>query len=344
MLDAHRLRALYQRRSAAETVPGEFERRRLALTRAALLRAEAGKPATGRTVRRLAAFNGVDVAALIDARPRAAVAAADACGSDPGMERLLCRALVDAVRAARCGHLVEVRGAHGAARTQLLDSCVADARAAGYAPAVLGTRTRTGQARHCAGALMLALLGLEDASVVPAARLAEYVRARCRMLGLAPAHIDACVSLLEGTRRWPLPAVHLLQTAALCALIQLCARTQPLLVAIDGLHDADWQLTIMLGVLVPATRAFPVLWVLAADGRPAPSLHARTTRLDTLARTVLQLAPQTLVPDGANAGADADAGADAASVHRIARTAPAPVAGPGRLAAQARSMASTRSG
>jgi hypothetical protein len=324
MLDAHRLRALYQRRSAVEALPGQFEKRRLALTRAALLRAEAGKPATGRTVRRLAAFNGVDVTALIDARPRAAAAAADACGSDPGVERLLCRALVDAVRTARCGHLVEVRGAPGPARAQLLDGCAADARAAGYAPAVLRAGAVAGQARHCAGALMLALLGLEEAAAVPAARLAEYVRARCRMLGLAPAHIDACVSLLEGTRRWPLPAVHLLQTAALCALIQLCARAQPLLVAIDGLHDADWQLTMMLGVLVPATRAFPVLWVLAADGRPAPSLPAQTTRLDTLARTVLHLAPQTLVPDGADAGAAAAAAADAdaASVHRIARTAP----------------------
>jgi hypothetical protein len=108
-----------------------------------------------------------------------------------------------------------------------------------------------------------------------------------------------------------------MQTAALCALIQHCARLQPLVIAIDGMHAADWQLAMMINVLVPATLAFPVLWVLASEQRPAPTVPARPSRLDTLARTTLHLAAPPARRDQA----------DAASVHRLVRVAP-----PGRRA------------
>jgi hypothetical protein len=311
MLDLRALKALHQRRSTTDTLSTRFEARRQAVTRAALRRTERGNPVTYRTARRLAAFHGIDVDGLIDMQARPAARTNHACEDAATLERLQCRALIGAVRTARRGRLVDVQGARGAGKSRLLEGCAADARAAGYACAVLGSATRRDTAPHSAAALMLALLDLEDAAALGIERLAAHVQERCWTLGLALAHIEACVSLLEDTRRWPLPAVHLLQTAALCALIQLRARAQPLLIAVDGLHAANWQLTMMLGVLVPGTLEFPVLWLFATERRPAPTLPARVNRLDTLPRTVLHLETPPVCRNRA----------DAASVHRIGRAA-----------------------
>lgn len=327
LLDRRHLHALRQRRDAPDALAPRFEARRLALMAAALKRADAGKPVAYRTARRLAAFYGIEPIALIDTQPWRDTGAADSCSDSPGLEHLQCRALIEAVRAAGCGRLIDIRGVAGAGKSRLLGACMTDARAAGYDCALLGSAgtAKPAPPLHSVTTLMLAVLGLDSVAHIGAARLLPLVRERCWTLGLPLTHIDACLSLLEGARRWPLPAVHLLQTAALCALIQHSARLRPLLIAIDGVHTADWQLAMMLNVLVPTTLDFPVLWLIATGLRPAPTPPARTPRLDALARTTLHLAPPPVRRDSA----------DAASVHRLARFAPR---------VYTTSMASTRSG
>lgn len=313
LLDRRHLNALRQRRDAPGTLAPRFQARRDALMRAALKRAEAAKPVAYRTVRRLAAFYGITADTLIDTQPWRESRAADACIETPGLEHLQCRAVLDAVRTTGCGRLVDVRGAAGSGKSRLLNACLTDARGAGYTCAVLSEGAPGALSPpaplHSVTTLMLAVLGLETVAHLGQARLAPLVRERCWTLGLPLAHIDACLSLLEGPRRWPLPAIHLLQTAALCALIQHCARLQPLLIAIDGIHGADWQLAMMLNVLVPATLEFPVLWLIATEQRAPATPSARTPRLDALARTTLHLAAPPVRRDRA----------DVASVHRLAR-------------------------
>lgn len=310
MLDVHNLKALRLRRGGREALSEQFQERRQCLTRAAIKRAESGKPVPYRTVRHLAAFYGIGVEALIEAEPRRHAAPARLTQDPADVERLQCRAVIDAVHVAGQGRLIDVQGAAGAGKSRLLAFGVSDARARGYGCVVLDGGTADQPAAHTASSLMLALLGLQaDAS--NDAPLAERVRARCASLGLAAVHADACASLVDAAPEWPLPATQLLQTAAVSALIQRRAANQPLLVAIDDLQCADWQLAMILNVAVPTTLDYPVLWMFATRLEPGPMRRPLGVRMDALARTTLHLTPPTVRADRADAG----------GIHRLARTA-----------------------
>jgi hypothetical protein len=350
MLDVHNLRALRQRRGGREALSEQYQDRRLCLTRAAIKRTESGIPVPYRTACHLAAFYGIGVETLIEAAPRRRTppAPAPAPAEPLDVERLQCRAVVDAVHVHGQGRLIDVQGVAGSGKSRLLDFGVRDARARGYTCVVLDGGPATTTAGHTATRLMLALLGVHqdagseahagfdahagadahadahagadahadahaDAGAgidADAAALAARVRARCVGLGLPAVHVDACVTLVDAAPDWPLPADQLMQTAALCALIQLRARHRPLLICIDDLQSADWQLAMILNVAVPATLDYPVLWMFATRLEPGPTRRPLGVRMDALARTTLHLTP----PD-ARAGR-----ADAGGVHRLART------------------------
>jgi hypothetical protein len=306
MLDVHNLKALRQRRGGREILSEQFQERRLCLTRAAINRAESGKPVPYRTVRHLAAFYGIRVETLIETAPARHAPPARFAPDPTDVERLQCRAVIDGVHLGRQGRIVDVQGVAGAGKSRLLAFGAADARARGYACVVLeGTG---GPGGHTAASLMLALLGL-DRTADDDTPLAGRVRARCAALALPAVHVDGCASLVATTPDWPLPATQLLQAAALCALIQHRARHQPLLVCIDDLQCADWQLCMILNVAVPATLDYPVLWMFATRLEPGPARRPLGVRMDALARTTLHLCPPTARADRADAG----------GVHRLAR-------------------------
>ena len=311
MLDVDNLKALPQRRGGREILSAQFQERRLCLTRAAINRAESGKPVPYRTVRHLAAFYGIGVESLIETASTRHAPPASSAPDPADVERLQCRALIDGVHLSRRGRIVDVQGVAGAGKSRLLACAAADARARGYACVVPdGAGGRTGEpVPHTAAHLMLALLGLDGAAAGNDAPLAERVRARCAALALPAVHVDGCVSLASPAQDWPLPAAQLLQTAALCALIQHRARHQPLLVSIDDLQCADWQLGMILNVAVPATLDYPVLWMFATRLEPGPAPHPLGVRMAALARTTLHLAPPTARADRADAG----------GVHRLER-------------------------
>jgi len=221
------------------------------------------------------------------------------------VERLQCRAVIDAVHVGGRGRIIDVQGVAGAGKSHLLSFGARDARARGYSCVVLDSGA------HTAAGLMLALLGLQADAGTDAAPLAGLVRARCAALGVSPVHIDACAGLVDAAPEWPLPATQLLQTAALCALVQHRAANQPLLIAIDDLQCADWQLAMILNVIVPTTLDYPVLWMFATRLEPGPLRRPLGVRMDALARTTLHLAPPTFRADRADAG----------GVHRLGRMA-----------------------
>jgi hypothetical protein len=311
MLDVHNLKALPQCRGGREILSPQFQERRLCLTRAAINRAESGKPVPYRTVRHLAAFYGIGVESLIETAPTRHAPPARSAPVPADVERLQCRAVIDGVHLSRQGRIVDVQGVAGAGKSRLLAFGAADARARGYACVVLdGAGARTGEpVPHTPARLMLALLGIEGAAAGNDASLAERVRARCAALALPAVHVDACVSLVSPAPDWPLPGVQLLQTAALCVLLQHRARHQPLLVCIDDLQYADWQLGMILNVAVPATLDYPVLWMFATRLEPGPAAHPPGVRMAALARTTLHLVPPTVRADRADAG----------GVHRLQR-------------------------
>jgi hypothetical protein len=307
MLDVHNLKALRQGRGRREALSEQFQERRQCLTHAAIKRAESGKPVPFRTVRHLAAFYGIGVESLIEAAPTQPAPPVRTIMDPADVERLQCRAVIDAVHVGGQGRLIDVQGVAGAGKSRLLAFGASNARARGYHGAVLdGGRAGT-PVVHTAARLMLALLGLDPA----ADPSSDQVRDRCAALALPAVHVDACVSLVDDTPAWPLPARQLLQTAALCALVQHRARTQPLLVCIDDLHCADWQLAMILNVAVPATLDYPVLWMFSTRTEPGPARRPLGVRMDALARTTLHLSPPTTRADRADAG----------SVHRLGRTA-----------------------
>lgn len=310
MLDVHSLKALRQGRGGREALSEQFQERRLCLTRAAIKRAESGKPVPYRTVRHLAAFYGIGVETLIDAEPTRQVLPAHRVPDLPDMsdvERLQCRAVIDAVHVGGCGRIIDVQGVARSGKSHLLSFGARDARARGYSCVVLdGTPTA-----HTAAGLMLALLGLQADAGTDTVPLADLVRSRCAALGVSPVHIEACVGLVDAAPEWPLPATQLLQTAALCALVQHRAANQPLLIAIDDLQCADWQLAMILNVVVPTTLDYPVLWMFATRLEPGPLRRPLGVRMDALARTTLHLTPPPVRADRA----------DAAGVHRLGRTA-----------------------
>ena len=308
MLDVHNLKALRQRRGGREALSEQFQERRQCLTRAAIKRAESGKPVPYRTVRHLAAFYGIGVESLINAEPQHQAPPALPAQDPTDVERLQCRAVIDAVHMAGQGRVIDVQGVAGSGKSRLLAFGASDARARGYTSVVLD-----GPAAHTAADLMLALLGLDRAA--GDADLAGRVRERCAALAVPAVHVDACVSLIDAAPEWPVPAAQLLQTAALCALIQHRVQhnggSQPLLICIDDLQSADWQLAMVLNVAVPATLDYPVLWMFATRLEPGPMRRPLGVRMDALARTTLHLPPPTT-----RAGR-----ADAGGVHRLGRPA-----------------------
>jgi hypothetical protein len=306
MLDVHSLKALRQRRAGREALSEQFQERRQCLTRAAIKRAESGKPVPYRTVRHLAAYYGIGVETLIEAEPTRQAPPSRPVPDMSDVERLQCRAVIDAVHAGGRGRIIDVQGVAGAGKSHLLSFGARDARARGYTCVVLD-----GGGAYTATSLMLALLGLQADAATEAAALAGLVRERCAALGVAPVHIDACVGLLDTPTEWPLPATQLLHTAALCALVQHRAANQPLLIAIDDLQCADWQLAMILNVVVPTTLDYPVLWMFATRLEPGPMRRPLGVRMDALARTTLHLTPPTVRADRADAG----------GVHRLGRTA-----------------------
>lgn len=318
MLDVHSLKALRQRRGGREALSEQFQERRLCLTHAAIKRAESGRPVPYRTVRHLAAFYGIGVETLIDAAPTRLAPPARPVPDLADIwdvERLQCRAVIDAVHVGGRGRIIDVQGAAGAGKSPLLSFGARDARARGYTCVVLDGGSARIPAVHTAADLMLALLGLPaDAGTAPgsdAVPLADLVRSRCAALGVSPVHVDACVGLVDAAPEWPVPATQLLQTAALCALVQHRAANQPLLIAIDDLQCADWQLAMVLNVVVPTTLDYPVLWMFATRLEPGPMRRPLGVRMDALARTTLHLTPPPVRADRADAG----------GVHRLARTA-----------------------
>jgi hypothetical protein len=319
MLDVHNLKALRQRRGGREALSEQFQERRQCLTRAAINRAESGRPVPYRTVRHLAAFYGIGVESLIDAEPQHHAPPSRPAPDPSDVERLQCRAVIDAVHVAGRGRIIDIQGAEGAGKSRLLAFGASDARARGYACVVLDGGTAGQPAAHTAARLMLALLGLApDAATDDApddGQLAGLVRARCAALALPAAHVDACVSLIDTAPDWPLPATQLLQTAALCALLQHRVQhnggRQPLLICIDDLQCADWQLAMILNVAVPATLDYPVLWMFATRLEPGPARRPLGVRMDALARTTLHLTPAAPRPGRADAG----------GVHRLNRAA-----------------------
>ena len=308
MLDVHNLKALRQRRGGREALSEQFQERRQCLTRAAIKRAESGRPVPYRTVRHLAAFYGIGVESLIDAEPQRQAPPSLPAQDPTDVERLQCRAVIDAVHMAGQGRVIDVQGVAGSGKSRLLAFGASDARARGYTSVVLD-----GPAAHTAADLMLALLGLDRAAGETG--LAARVRERCAALALPAVHVDACVSLIDAAPEWPVPAAQLLQTAALCALIQHRVQhnggSQPLLICIDDLQSADWQLAMVLNVAVPATLDYPVLWMFATRLEPGPMRRPLGVRMDALARTTLHL-----MPPATRAGR-----ADAGGVHRLGRPA-----------------------
>jgi hypothetical protein len=289
----------------------QFQERRLCLTRAAIKRAESGKPVPYRTVRHLAAYYGIGVETLIDAAPTRQAPPQAPMPDMTDVERLQCRAVIDAVHVGGRGRIIDVQGVAGAGKSHLLSFGARDAKARGYTCVVLDGGSADAPVSHTATSLMLALLGLQADAGTDAAPLADLVRARCAALGVSPVHADACVGLIEPAPEWPLPATQLLQTAALCALVQHRAANQPLLVAIDDLQCADWQLAMILNVIVPTTLDYPVLWMFATRLEPGPMRRPLGVRMDALARTTLHLTPPPVRADRADAG----------GVHRLGRMA-----------------------
>ncbi len=310
MLDVHSLKALRQRRGGREALSEQFQERRLCLTRAAIKRAESGRPVPYRTVRHLAAYYGIGVETLIDAEPTRHAPPPAPVPDMADVERLQCRAVIDAVHVGGRGRIIDVQGVAGAGKSHLLSFGTRDAKARGYTCVVLDGGTGE-PVSHTATSLMLALLGLQADAGTDAVPMADLVRSRCAALGVSPVHIDACVGLIDPAPEWPLPATQLLQTAALCALVQHRAANQPLLVAIDDLQCADWQLAMILNVVVPTTLDYPVLWMFATRLEPGPMRRPLGVRMDALARTTLHLTPPTVRPDRADAG----------GVHRLGRMA-----------------------
>jgi hypothetical protein len=311
-LDVHSLKALRQGRGGREVLSQRFQERRQCLARAAIKRAESGKPVPYRTVRHLAAFYGIGVETLIEAEPTRQAPPARPVPDLSDVERLQCRAVIDAVHTGGRGRLIDVQGAAGSGKSHLLAFGASDARARGYSCVVLDGGSAGVPLTHTAASLMLALLGLQADAGADAAPLADLVRARCAALGVSPVHTDACAGLVDAAApEWPLPATQLLQTAALCALVQYRAANQPLLIAIDDLQCADWQLAMVLNVVVPATLDYPVLWMFATRLEPGPMRRPLGVRMDALARTTLHLMPPVVRADRADAG----------GVHRLGRIA-----------------------
>jgi transcriptional regulator with XRE-family HTH domain len=305
VLDGQRLTALRQNRGLSrEAVSEQSLEHRKCLSVASITRAETGKPVLYLTARYLAEYYAVPLQTLL---PSAAGPGTPGCADDePSTERLQFGAAAESVLLNGRGRLIEACGAPGTGKSRLLAKCVDDARQRGFEGASVQLDLRADGSAHPVRTLMLRLLHL-DGGEVGGDTLATAIGGRCHALDIPEPHIRSLLSLLEGGESWPRPAVQRAQANALCVLIQRLAQREPLVLAIDDMHRADWALAMTLEMIVPPTLLFPVLWFVTAELLPTSPQHGIGMRLDGVPRSVFHLtrrAPQR-----------------AASVHPIGRAA-----------------------
>jgi transcriptional regulator with XRE-family HTH domain len=304
-LDAGRLLALRRERGLSrEAVSEQSLEQHKCLSVASITRAESGKPVLYLTARYLAEFYDVPLQTLLPPGP--ATSTTGAPQREPRVDCLQFGAALDAVLLTGRGSLVDACGAAGAGKSRLLAQCLDIARQRGFTGIELRVDRDLDDTVHPLRTLMLGLLRLDPAPTTPEAReaLAAEVRTRCQVLDLADVHVAACEGLLDGAHAWPRPASQRAQAMALCALIRALALHEPLVLALDDLHHADWVLAMTLEIVIPATLSSPVMWMVTSKPFPGLPAHGTGARLDGVARTVFYLpAPPPAADEAASAGA-----------------------------------------
>jgi transcriptional regulator with XRE-family HTH domain len=305
-LDARRLLDLRRERGLSrEAVSEQSLEQHKCLSVASITRAESSKPVLYLTARYLAEFYDVPLQTLLPPGP--ATTTPGAPQREPRVECLQFGAALDAVLLTGRGSLVDACGAAGAGKSRLLAQCLDIARRRGFTGIELRVDKVLDDTIHPLRTLMLGLLRLDPArAAAPEARaaLAAEVRTRCQVLDLAGVHVAACEGLLDGAHAWPRPASQRTQAMALCALIRALAMHEPLVLALDDLHHADWVLAMTLEIVIPATLSSPVLWIVTSAPFPGLPAHGTGARLDGVARTVFYLpAPPPAAAEPVPAGA-----------------------------------------
>lgn len=287
ILDAQRLTALRQDRGLSrEAVSEQSLEQRKCLSVASIARAESGKPVLYLTARFLAEFYNVPLQTLLPSATNPATPGGT--DNDASTERLQFAAVVEGVLLNGRGRLVETCGPEGAGKSRLLAQCMDDARQRGVSAIAVRLDVRAEESAHPVRAMMLRLLRLDGGKTCTEA-LAGAIRGRCRLLDIPEPHTQSLVGLLDGGQSWPRPAVQRAQANALCVLIQRLAQQEPLVLALDDLHRADWALAMTLEMIVAPTLMFPVIWFVTAEITPHAPPHGIGTRLDGVPRTVLHL-------------------------------------------------------
>jgi len=287
VLDAQRLTALRQERGLSrETVSEQSLEQRKCLSVASIARAESGKPVLYLTARFLAEFYAVPLQSLLPAAPDAGMPGC--ADSEPSTERLQFGASLEGVLLGGRGRMIEVAGPEATGKTRLLAQCLDDARERGFNVVSVRLDRHAEEAAHPVRAFMLRLLGL-DGGAQGGPALENAILAGCHDLDIAEAHTRSLLSLLEGGESWPRPAVQRAQANALCVLIQRLSQREPLVLALDDLHRAEWALAMTLEMVVPATLLFPVVWLVTAELTPNMPPYGIGTRLDGVPRTVFHL-------------------------------------------------------
>lgn len=308
VLDGQRLTALRQNRGLSrELVSEQSLENRKCLSVASITRAETCKPVLYLTARYLAEFYAVPLQSLLPSAPGPGTPGG--ADNEPSTERLQFGAAAEGALLSGRGRLIETCSAPGMGKSLLLAQCLDDARQRGFETAAVQLHVRAEGAAHPVRTLMLRLLKL-DGGATGGAALAANIGARCRQLDIPELHVHSLLGLLEGGATWPRPAVQRAQANALCVLIQCLAQHEPLVLAIDDMHRADWALAMTLEMIVPPTLLYPVLWFVTAELLPSSPPHGIGMRLDGVPRSVFHLtrpAPQRA----------ADAGL--ATVHEIGR-------------------------
>jgi transcriptional regulator with XRE-family HTH domain len=306
VLDAQRLAALRHARGLSrEAVSEQCLEHRKCLSVASITRAETGKPVLYLTARYLAEYYAVPLQTLLPAAPGAGTPGC--ADNEPSTERLQFGAAAEGILLSGRGRLIEACGPVRTGKSRLLAQCLDDARQRGFATVAVQLDARADGAADPVRTFMLRLLQLgEGAACVDAP--AAAIRGRCELLAIPEPHILSLLGLLKGGESWPRPAVQRVQANALCMLIQRLAQQEPLVLALDDLHRADWAMAMTLETIVPPTLLFPVLWFVTAELSPSAPPHGVGTRLDGVPRSVFHLtrpAPQRAGEAGA------------ATIHRI---------------------------
>jgi transcriptional regulator with XRE-family HTH domain len=287
ILDGERLIALRRERSLSREAVSELSlEQRKCLSVASISRAESGKPVLYLTARYLAEFYNLPLQTLLPTTPVPAGAAAP--DNEAGIERLQTGAALEGVLLNGRGRLIEACGGASSGKSRLLEQCLLDARLRGFAAIALHLDTHADGAAHPLRTFMLRLLRL-DTSADSADALEAAIRARCHLLDIQEPYSRSLLSLLEGGQSWPRPAVQRAQATALCVLIQRLAQQEPLVLALDDLHHADWALAMTLEMIVPPTLMFPVLWFVTSELSASAPPYGVGARLDGVPRTVYHL-------------------------------------------------------